>query len=157
MSRCKKKTSSGLYGAMEDIRGRHTDHPAWCHSIWINQQPVSIIPSFLRRMPFLPQLKTGHVTPTMGGLHAKLILAMAHLWIDKFENFSFTHYKNMKKKIKRNRGDWRHADNLEHILVKKAKKIIDQKYFINLLLTDEQSHACTCGSFTIIIICGRVF
>jgi len=28
VSRCQKKSSSGLYGATEDIRGRHTDNPA---------------------------------------------------------------------------------------------------------------------------------
>ena len=37
-SRC-QKTTSGLYGAKEDYRGRHTDHPARCHSIRTNQCP----------------------------------------------------------------------------------------------------------------------
>ena len=40
-------------GAMEDNRGRHTDHPHGCHCIRINQQPTSITPPpFLLRMPF---------------------------------------------------------------------------------------------------------
>ena len=55
MSWCQKKSSSGLYGAREDNRGRHTDHPAGCHSIWTNQGPTSIISPFLQQMPFLPQ------------------------------------------------------------------------------------------------------
>jgi len=43
-------------GAREDNRGRHTDHPAGCHSIRTNQQPTSnLLHFFLRRMPFLPQ------------------------------------------------------------------------------------------------------
>jgi len=36
-------------------RGRHADHMAGHHSIRTNQQPTSIIPPFLRQMPFLPQ------------------------------------------------------------------------------------------------------
>jgi len=55
VSRCQKKSSSGLYGAREDNRGRHTDHPARRHSIWTNQRPTCIIPPFLCRMPLLPQ------------------------------------------------------------------------------------------------------
>jgi len=35
----------------EDNRGRHTDHPAGCHSIWINQRPTSFIPHFYARCP----------------------------------------------------------------------------------------------------------
>jgi len=50
-----RKLSSGLYGAREDIRGRHTNHPAGCHSVRTNQRPTSIISPFLCRMPFLPQ------------------------------------------------------------------------------------------------------
>jgi len=46
VSWCQKQTSSGLYAAREDIRGRHTDHPAGRHSIRINQRPTSIIPHF---------------------------------------------------------------------------------------------------------------
>ena len=53
VSRCQKKSSSGLYGAREDNRGRHTDNPAERHSIRTNQRPTSIIPPFLRQMPFL--------------------------------------------------------------------------------------------------------
>jgi len=52
LSLCQKK-SSGLYGAREDNRGRHTDNPAGYHSIQTNQRPTCIIPPFLRRMPFL--------------------------------------------------------------------------------------------------------
>ena len=44
-----------LYGAREDNRGRHNDHLADRHSIWINERPNSIIPPFVRQMPFLPQ------------------------------------------------------------------------------------------------------
>jgi len=51
----KIKSSSGLYGAKGDIRGRHTNHPTGHHSIWTNQQSTLIIPPFLCRMPFLPQ------------------------------------------------------------------------------------------------------
>ena len=57
VSRCQKK-SSGLYGAREDNRGRHNDHPAGPHSIRTNQQPTSIIPPFSCRIPFLPQPST---------------------------------------------------------------------------------------------------
>jgi len=38
VSHCQKKYSSGLYGAGEDIRGRHSDNLAGCHSIRINQR-----------------------------------------------------------------------------------------------------------------------
>ena len=55
MSQWQKKSSSGLYGAREDIRGRHTNNPAGCHSIRTNQWPTSLIPPFLHRIPFLPQ------------------------------------------------------------------------------------------------------
>ena len=56
VSLCQKKTSSGLYGAREDDRGRHTDNPTGCHSIRTNQIPTSNIPSpFLCQMPFLLQ------------------------------------------------------------------------------------------------------
>jgi len=55
VSRYQKKSSSGLYGARGDNRSRHADNPAGCHSIWTNQRPTSLIPTFLRRMPFLLQ------------------------------------------------------------------------------------------------------
>jgi len=45
VSRCQKKSSPGLYGAREDYRGRHTEHPNGRHSIWTNQRPTSIIPT----------------------------------------------------------------------------------------------------------------
>jgi len=35
-------------------RGRHTDHPAGCHSIRTNQCPAPPSPIFTGRMPFLP-------------------------------------------------------------------------------------------------------
>jgi len=35
-------------------RGRHTDHPAGCHSIRTNQCPPPPSPIFTGRMPFLP-------------------------------------------------------------------------------------------------------
>jgi len=46
VSRCQKKSSSGLYKAREDNRGRHIDHPAACNSMRTNQQFTSIIPHF---------------------------------------------------------------------------------------------------------------
>jgi len=52
VSRCQKKSSSGLYGARGDIRDRPTNNPAGCHFIWTNQRSTSIIPTFLRRMTF---------------------------------------------------------------------------------------------------------
>ena len=55
VNQCWKKSSSGLYGSREDMRGRHIDNAAGRHSIRTNQQPASLIPPFLRRMPFLPQ------------------------------------------------------------------------------------------------------
>ena len=51
----KKWTSSGLYGAREDNRSRHIDHQDGCHSIRTSQWPISIIPPFLYRLPFLQQ------------------------------------------------------------------------------------------------------
>jgi len=54
VSRCQKKTSSGLHGAREDNRGRHTDNPAGCYSIRTIQRPTSFAP-YLRCLPFLLQ------------------------------------------------------------------------------------------------------
>ena len=54
VSRC-QKTSTGLYGAKEDNKSRHTDNPARRHSMQTNQRPTSLIPPFLFRMPFLLQ------------------------------------------------------------------------------------------------------
>jgi len=51
VSWCQKKSSSGLYGAREDNSGRHTDHPAGCHSIQTNQQFTSITPHFYAGCP----------------------------------------------------------------------------------------------------------
>jgi len=54
VSWCQKRTS-GLYGAREIYRGRHTDHPAGHHFIWTNQCPPPPSPIFFTaRMPFLP-------------------------------------------------------------------------------------------------------
>ena len=55
VSRCQKKSSSGLYGAREDNRGRHTHNLAGRHSIRTNQWPTSTSTQCLCRMPFLPQ------------------------------------------------------------------------------------------------------
>jgi len=55
VSRCQKKSSSGLCGAREDNRGRHADNPAGRHSIRTSQWSNSIIPPFLCHMPFLLQ------------------------------------------------------------------------------------------------------
>ena len=55
VSRCQKKSSSGLYGAKGDIRGRHTDNMAGHHYVWTNQRPTCPIPPFLCRMSFLLQ------------------------------------------------------------------------------------------------------
>ena len=43
-----------FYCAREDNRDRHTNHPDGCHSIQTNHRPTSIVPPFLRWMPFLP-------------------------------------------------------------------------------------------------------
>jgi len=51
VSQCLKKSSSGIYGAREYNRGKHTDHPARRHSIRTNQQPNSIIPHFYSKCP----------------------------------------------------------------------------------------------------------
>ena len=50
MSRCQKK-SSGLCGAREDNRRRHTNNPAGHHSMQTNQQPTSITPHFYAGCP----------------------------------------------------------------------------------------------------------
>ena len=54
VSRCQKKFS-GLYGAREDNRGRHTDNLDGRHSHRTNQRPTSIMLPFLRQMPCLLQ------------------------------------------------------------------------------------------------------
>jgi len=41
-----RKNLLSFYGAREDNRGRHTDHPDGSHSIWTNQRPTSLIPIF---------------------------------------------------------------------------------------------------------------
>jgi len=46
VSRCQKRSSSGLYDSREDNSGRHTDNPDGRHSICTNQRPTSIIPHF---------------------------------------------------------------------------------------------------------------
>jgi len=55
VSWCRRKSSSGFYGARKDCRGRHTEHPAGRHCIRTNQQPTSNIPPFLCQMPFVLQ------------------------------------------------------------------------------------------------------
>ena len=55
VSQWQKKSFSGPCGAREDNRGRHTDNPAGCQSIRINEWPTCIIPHSLHRMPFLLQ------------------------------------------------------------------------------------------------------
>jgi len=50
-----EESSSGLHGAREHNRGRHTDHPVGRHSIHTNQWPTFIILPFLLRTPFLSQ------------------------------------------------------------------------------------------------------
>jgi len=67
VSWCQKKKSSGLYGAREDNKGRHTDNPARRHSIQTNQRPTSIFPYFsCRNPPNLSWLGTG---TKYAGLH----------------------------------------------------------------------------------------
>jgi len=51
VSRYHKKKPSGLYGAMEDSTGRHTDYLDGLHSIRTNHRPTSIIPHFYARCP----------------------------------------------------------------------------------------------------------
>ena len=51
VSRCQKKSSSELYRAREDIRGRQTDNPAGRHSIQTDQRPTSFIPHFYTGCP----------------------------------------------------------------------------------------------------------
>jgi len=46
---------SGLFGAKEDNKRRHTNNLDGRHSIRINLRYTSIIPTFLRRIPFRPQ------------------------------------------------------------------------------------------------------
>ena len=43
-----------FYGAREDNRGRHTDHPAWRHSIWTNHRVVwsQVLESPWKNCPF---------------------------------------------------------------------------------------------------------
>ena len=43
VNQCQKKSFSGLYGAMGDIRDRHTDNPGGCHSNRTSQRPTSLI------------------------------------------------------------------------------------------------------------------
>jgi len=51
VNQCQKKSSSGLYGARGDIRGRHTDNPAGRHFIRTNQRPTSLTAHFYARYP----------------------------------------------------------------------------------------------------------
>jgi len=63
VSRCQKKSSSGLYGARENIRGRHTNNPAGRRSIRTNQRPTSIVPHF-----FTPDALPAATLPLYPGL-----------------------------------------------------------------------------------------
>jgi len=51
----RRKLLLDFYGAREDNRGRHIDHPAGRYSVRINQRPPPSSPPFLRHMPFLSQ------------------------------------------------------------------------------------------------------
>jgi len=51
VSRCQKKSFSGLYGATGDIRGRHTNNAAGRHSIQTNERPPPSSPHFYARCP----------------------------------------------------------------------------------------------------------
>jgi len=74
MSRCQKTSASGLYGAREDNRGRHTDHLAGRHSIRTNQQPTPNHPHLYAGCPScrnpanLSRLRTG---TKYAGLHTQ--------------------------------------------------------------------------------------
>jgi len=57
--RCQKKTSSGFYDAREDNRGRHTDHPAGCHSIQathLRHSPFFTLDASTASLPLYPGL-----------------------------------------------------------------------------------------------------
>jgi len=62
VSQCQKKSSFGLYGAREDNRDRHSDHPVGRHSIRSNQRPTTIIPNFYAGCP------SCHNPPTLSWL-----------------------------------------------------------------------------------------
>ena len=63
VSRCQKKSSSQLYGAREDNRGRHTDNPDIRHSVRTNQRP------HLHRTPiFMPDSFPATILPIHPGL-----------------------------------------------------------------------------------------
>jgi len=63
VSRCQKKSSSGLHGAIEDIRGKYTNNPAGRQYIQTNQRPTSFPPS-------LSWIGTG---TKYGGLHTEVV------------------------------------------------------------------------------------
>jgi len=67
VSRCQKKSSSGLYGAREDNRGRHTDNTAGRHCIQTNQQPTCI-PSLTPPLIFMPDAFPATTLPIYPGL-----------------------------------------------------------------------------------------
>ena len=82
VSRCQKKTSSGLYGAREDSIGRHTDNRLGVrHSVWTSQQPIAFIPPpFLWWMPFLPQ-SSQFILACIGTRYAGLYNAYPGAWL----------------------------------------------------------------------------
>jgi len=63
VSRCQQKSSSRLYGAREDNRGRHIDKSNGCHSIHTNQWPTSII-----TLHFYAGCPSCHNPPTLSWL-----------------------------------------------------------------------------------------
>jgi len=89
LSRCQKKASSGLYGAREDNRGRHTNNPAGRHSIWTNQRPTFLIPHFYVGCPSChnpPNLSCLGTGTRYAGLHTQWLGSydLAHwqvLWV----------------------------------------------------------------------------
>jgi len=56
VSRCQKIFFWTFYGAREDNRGRHTNHPTGRHSIRTNQLPTCVIPPFFYRPDALPAI-----------------------------------------------------------------------------------------------------
>ena len=65
--------SSGFYGAGKDNRGRRTDSTSGRHPIWTSGAPTSIIPPFLRRMPFRPVYPGLGQAPNNAGFRTQLL------------------------------------------------------------------------------------
>jgi len=78
VSRCQKKSSSGLYSAREDNRGRHADNTAGRLSIQTNQQPTSLTPPPF----FTPDALPAATVPICPGLRQALnMLACNAKWL----------------------------------------------------------------------------